>query len=80
MTITPTQLRANLYKILDQVIETQQPIEILRNGQVLKLTIASRKSRAKLVNLQAHPGTMQGDPDSFVEMDWSSSWDQGKDV
>ena len=61
MTITPTQLRANLYKILDQVIETQQPIEILRNGQVLKLTIASQKSRRKMANLQAHPGTILGD-------------------
>ena len=37
MPITPTQLRANLYKVLDQVIETQQPIAINRNGQIIKI-------------------------------------------
>lgn len=80
MTITPTQLRENIYKILDQVIETQNPIEILRKGQILKLIIEPKKSRGKLANLMAHPGTLSTDPESIVQMDWSSHWENGDDL
>ena len=80
MTITPTQLRANLYNILDQVIETQKPIEIIRNGQLLKLVLCNQSSRTKLSNLKAHPKAIAGDPDSFIHMDWSSHWKGGKGI
>jgi hypothetical protein len=73
MSITPTQLRANLYKILDQVIETQEPIEIVRAGQLLEISIKStEKQPNSLKNLKPHPDTINGDPDSLIHMDWSS--------
>ena len=78
MAITPTQLRANLYKVLDEVIKTQQPIEINRNGQIIKLVLEEKKNRGKLINLKPHPKTLAGDPDDIVHMDWSSHW-QGED-
>ena len=80
MTVTPTQLRDNIYKILDQVIETQIPIEIVRKGQVLKLIIEHKKGKGKLANLKAHPGTLCVDPESIVQMDWSSDWQKGHDL
>ena len=74
MSVTPTQLRANLYKLLDKVLETHQPIEILCKEQIVKLVAEPTKSRSKLANLKAHPGTLLGDPDSIVHMDWSGEW------
>ncbi len=80
MTITPTQLRANLYKVLDQVIETQQPIEINRNGQIVKLVFEKKKNRGKLINLTAHPETLCVEPETIVHMDWSSHWQGENDL
>lgn len=80
MTVTPTQLRENIYKILDQVIETQIPVEIVRKGKILKLAIEPKKELRKLANLKAHPGTLCADPESIVEMDWSSYWQGGPNL
>lgn len=70
--LNATKLRSNLYAVLDQVLETGQPVEILRRGRRLKIVPDSpaRKTDA----LVAHPDTL-ADPESIVEMDWSSLWD-----
>lgn len=80
MTVTPTQLRENLYKMLDQVIETQKPIEILRKGQIVKLVFESKKEPCKLATLKPHPEALCDDPEHYVKMDWSSSWQGGHDL
>lgn len=72
MKVTLTQLRADLYKIVDQLIETGVPVEIERKGH--KIQIVSVESEDKLKNLKAHPGTIIGNPEDFIHMDWSSEW------
>lgn len=81
MSITPTQLRADLYNILDKVIETHEPIEISRNGYTLKLVVEEKNAKKnKLATLKPHPGTLKGDPDSIVSIDWSSYWQGDKEI
>lgn len=80
MSVTPTQLRENLYKLLDQVIETKKPLEILRKGQIVKLVFEQKKGSRKLDSLEAHPDAICSDPDDFVQMDWSSNWQEGHDL
>lgn len=72
MTVNPTELRANLYQLLDQVLETGIPLEIERNGRRLRLVADPPTS--KLDRLVPHPGTIVGDPEDLVEMDWSGYW------
>jgi prevent-host-death family protein len=72
MPISLTKLRADLYKIVDQVIETGIPVEIDRNGKKVRIIAVEQKS--KLENLTPHPGTMVGDPEGFVHLDWSHEW------
>ncbi len=72
MSLNITKLRANLYNIIDQVIETGIAVEVERNGKVIK--IMSVEKRSKLANLKPHPGTIIGDPEALVHMDWSHSW------
>lgn len=72
MTVNPTELRANLYRLLDEVLETGIPLEIERNGR--RLRIVADPPTSKLDRLVPHPGTIIGDPEDIVEMDWSVYW------
>jgi PHD/YefM family antitoxin component YafN of YafNO toxin-antitoxin module len=71
--ITASQLRQNIYRILDQVIETGRPVEIERKGKLV-LIQAGEKNKSILENLTPHPGTIVGDPEDLVHIDWSSEW------
>ena len=70
--MTVTKLRQNIFKVLDQVIETGVPVVVERNGKKIKI-VAVEPSR-KLDNLEPHPGTMIGHPEDLVHMDWSAEW------
>lgn len=71
MKITPTKFRANIYKFLDQAIDTGQTIEIERNGTTLK--IVPPKQKDKLKGLKKRNIT-NCDPEELVHMDWSKEW------
>jgi len=70
--MTPSRLRANLYRILDQILETGAPVEILRKGR--RLRIVPPEQGGKLDLLKPHPGFIKGDPEDLVHMDWSDLW------
>ncbi len=73
MTVTASMLRQNVYQLLDEVIETGQPIEIERKGKRLRIERHSQ-SGSKLSRLTRHT-CIQGDPESVVHCDWSSEWE-----
>jgi hypothetical protein len=72
MPISLTKLRADLYNIVDQVIETGLPVDVERNGKTVRIIAIEKKS--KLANLKAHHGTIVGDPEDLIHMDWSHEW------
>jgi prevent-host-death family protein len=74
MAISVTELRANLYKIVDRVIETGVPVEIERKGGRVRLEPAQPKS--KLQKLAGNPHTIVGDPEEIVHVDWSAEWSE----
>ena len=76
MIITPTRLRANIYQIIDQVLETGVAVEIERHGRILRLV--PDQPVDKLSRLEPHPEFIVGDPEDLVEMDWSEAWDAGR--
>ena len=67
-TVTPTQLRTNIYNLLDEVLKTGLPLEIKKGDK--KLRIVPVDAINKLKNLIARPDVIQGDPDDLVEIDW----------
>jgi len=67
-TVTPTQLRTNIYNLLDEVLKTGLPLEIKKGDK--KLRIVPVDEIDKLQNLVARPDVIQGDPDELVEIDW----------
>jgi hypothetical protein len=70
MTYTAKEFRSNIYRILDQVLETGVPAEIHRKGKVLKIVPGEKPS--KLANLEPHPDYLLVDPEEIVHIDWSS--------
>ena len=75
MSITATALRENVYRILDEVIETGKPVEVIRKGAVIKLV--PQKKVSKLSRLKRRH-LYNGDPDEIIGMDWSKEWSELK--
>ena len=75
MPITASKLRENVYKILDEAIETGIPVEVIRKGVVLKIVLDQPPS--KLARLKKR-SLFVGDPDDIIGMDWSSEWSELK--
>lgn len=71
MPIKPSQLREDIYRILDQVLETGISVEIERNGKLLK--IVPVEPRSKLENLKRRKYLLS-DPEELVHLDWSGEW------
>jgi len=69
--ITPTALRADLYRILDQVLNTGESINITHKGKLLRITPLLP---SKLELLKPHPDCINGKPEDLVHMDWSDEW------
>lgn len=74
MPLTASKLRQNIYKILDNVLETGVPVEIERSGRVLKIICADNIPRSKLDHLEGHPDFLLCEPEDLVHMDWSGQW------
>ena len=72
MAITVTALRADLYRLVDQVLDEGVPLEIERNGRIL--TLSATPLESKLAALVPIPNLIVGDPDAFISHDWSDEW------
>jgi len=75
MRVTPSKLRENIYSILDQILETGHPVEVIRKGKVLKIVPEVKPD--KLSRLKKRK-CIVGDPEDLVHMDWSSEWSEMK--
>lgn len=66
--VTATELRANIYKLLDEVLATGAPLEIKKGDKRLRIVPVEKAD--KLQNLVARPEIIQGDPDDLVNISW----------
>jgi hypothetical protein len=69
---TASKLRANIYRMLDEVLETGRPLEVERNGKTL--VIAPKEEQSIWERLPRREGAIVGDPDELIHIDWSSEW------
>lgn len=77
MAITASKLRANVYRLLDQVLETGQALEIERRGKTL--LISPKENVSIWDRLPRREGAIVGDPDELIHVDWSSEWNPDPD-
>jgi hypothetical protein len=69
-----TQLRQSLYAVLDQVLETGEPVLIKRNGKTLKICVEPVQQTRKIRWPKANAALVNGDVDDILEIDWSKEW------
>lgn len=72
MALTASKLRQDIYRILDEVLDTGEPVVIERNGRRLRIVAEDPPSR--LDRLVRRPDVVAGDPDDLVHLDWSGEW------
>lgn len=72
MPISASELRANIYRLLDEVLASDRPLEIERKGRTL--VIAPRQRSSRLTGLTRRDDFIAGDPESLVSIDWSRDW------
>lgn len=73
MAVTLTQLRANIYQLIDRVLETGEPLEIERNGRILRIVPPAGRDLERL--FPPRDDIYTGDAEDFVSMDWSDHWE-----
>jgi len=71
MVFTASKLRANIYNVLDKVLETGVAVEIHRRGKILK--IVPVEGKRKLSNLRRHD-VLNVPIDDIVHIDWLDEW------
>lgn len=74
MRLTASRLRQDIYRILDEVLETGVPVEIERRGKVLR--IVPPEDCSKLDSLPRRD-CLRADPEEIVHLDWSETWRPG---
>lgn len=74
MALTASRLRENIYKILDEVLDTGIPVEIERRGKKLRILPVESGAVSKLDNLAERRDTILCDPEEIVHVDWSGEW------
>lgn len=72
MAITASRLRENIYRVLDEILATGVPVEIERNGRILRIVADDEPTR--LGRLVRRPDALVGDPEDIVHLDWSADW------
>ena len=68
-----TTLRKELYQVVDRVLKTGVPVEIVRNGKTA-LIVPGEGQTSKLSRLKRRKGII-GDPDALVDLK-VEKWDE----
>ncbi len=76
--ITLTELRADLYKVVDQIIKTGVSVEVQRNGHKIKIILADGPS--KLERLTQRTDVINGDLEDIVHSDWLQEWSELQEI
>jgi len=71
MRVSASKLRSDIYRILDRILATGEPVEIERDGQLLE--IVPKRPPRKLDRLVERP-FLECDPEEIVHLDWSEHW------
>lgn len=67
MSITPTELRRNLYTLLDEVIETGEPLGVQRGGQ--KVWLVAQPGNGEKLDQLVERDCIDGEPEELVDLD-----------
>jgi prevent-host-death family protein len=74
-TISATGLRNNIFKLLDEVLKTKQPLIVNRKGQKIRIEVEKKESPTQsLFSKPIRKGVVSGDSEELVNVkvwEWS---------
>lgn len=70
--MTTSALRRDIYRILDRVLETGEPVIVERNGR--RVRISAEDMPVRLDALVRRTDVVIGESEDFVHLDWSEEW------
>ena len=73
--LTASRLRQDIYRILDQVLESGVPVEIERRGKILRIVPPEETSKLDSLRQRDY---LKTDPEAVVHVDWSETWRPGE--
>lgn len=73
MPISASELRQNIYRLLDEVLETGTPLEVERRGRRLRIVAEEGPSKLERIRGHGNPDVIVGDPEDLAAVGWS--WD-----
>ena len=76
--VTASKLRENIYSILDEVLETGIPVEIVRNGRTLRIVADENSPKPSKLDRLTKRDLVVGDINDLVHLDWSHEWSELK--
>jgi len=75
MRVTASKLRADIYNILDETLKTGIPVEVVRNGRVLKIVPETKPDKLSRLKKRDY---IVGNSDDIVHIDWLKEWSEMK--
>lgn len=72
-TISASALRADIYRVIERVARTGQPVDVTSKGRRVRI-VAVDDPPSRLDVLTPHPDAVVGDLDDLVHIDWSDEW------
>lgn len=72
--VTPSQMRQDIYRLIDRVLETGEPLVIKRRDRTLRLIPDDLPPDRRLARIRTNPNLVVGDPNDLVSPDWSDIW------
>lgn len=69
-----TELRRNIYRILDRILETGRPEVIERKGKKIQMTPVDGNDKLARLSTKRRVKAYVGNSDEVINMDWSSEW------
>jgi hypothetical protein len=74
MAVTASKLREDIYRILDKILATGVPVEVIRGRRKLRIIPSEDSNGRKLDRLKARPKSLKVEPEDLVHVDWSREW------
>jgi antitoxin (DNA-binding transcriptional repressor) of toxin-antitoxin stability system len=69
--LSATKLRQDIYRVLDEILESGIPVEIDRKGRLLRIVPVDPPRMLSKLERRSY---LTGDPEEIVHLDWSSEW------
>ncbi|MEQ8909236.1 MAG: type II toxin-antitoxin system Phd/YefM family antitoxin [Vicingaceae bacterium] len=80
MKVSPTELRKDLYQLLDQVLESNEPLYIKRKGRELVISEKKNKDIYQIMDERSLVNEPDLEKDVVIEKgldeDWEKQWEQ----